>query len=88
MRASLALPGGTSRAPCRTITALELGKFPDDNVADSLSHITGVADSGTGRWRGSCQRRGPPEATLTTFNGRILVTDGPGRDFADVLPAT
>ena len=26
-----------------SISALELGKFPDDNVADSLSHITGVA---------------------------------------------
>ncbi len=29
-----------------------------------------------------------PEYTLTTFNGRILATDGAGRDFAfDVLPA-
>src|SRR5437762_3274540 len=26
-----------------SITALELGRFPDDNVADSLGHITGVA---------------------------------------------
>src|SRR3546814_10524629 len=29
-----------------------------------------------------------PGYTLTTFNGRILATDGAGRDFAfDVLPA-
>ncbi|WP_379653733.1 TonB-dependent receptor plug domain-containing protein [Pseudoxanthomonas sp. UC19_8] len=30
-----------------SITALELGKFPDNNVADSLSHITGVSISRT-----------------------------------------
>jgi TonB-dependent receptor len=73
-----------------SITALELGKFPDDNVADSLSHITGVAISRTAGGEGqSVSVRGlGPEYTLTTFNGRILATDGPGRDFAfDVLPA-
>ncbi len=30
-----------------SISALELGMFPDDNVADSLSHITGVSISRT-----------------------------------------
>ena len=73
-----------------SITALELGKFPDDNVADSLSHITGVAISRTAGGEGQkVSVRGlGPEYTLTTFNGRILATDGPGRDFAfDVLPA-
>src|SRR5262245_60505327 len=30
-----------------SISAVELGKFPDDNVADSLSHITGVSISRT-----------------------------------------
>lgn len=73
-----------------SITALELGKFPDDNVADSLSHITGVAITRTAGGEGqSVSVRGlGPEYTLTTFNGRILATDGPGRDFAfDVLPA-
>ncbi|WP_218569683.1 MULTISPECIES: TonB-dependent receptor [Gammaproteobacteria] len=73
-----------------SITALELGKFPDDNVADSLSHITGVAISRTAGGEGQkVSVRGlGPEYTLTTFNGRILATDGAGRDFAyDVLPA-
>lgn len=73
-----------------SISALELGKFPDDNVADSLSHITGVAISRTAGGEGqSVSVRGlGPEYTLTTFNGRILATDGAGRDFAyDVLPA-
>ncbi|MFT3761439.1 MAG: TonB-dependent receptor [Pseudoxanthomonas sp.] len=73
-----------------SISALELGKFPDDNVADSLSHITGVAISRTAGGEGQkVSVRGlGPEYTLTTFNNRILATDGAGRDFAfDVLPA-
>jgi TonB-dependent receptor len=73
-----------------SISAIELGKFPDDNVADSLSHITGVAISRTAGGEGQkVSVRGlGPEYTLTTFNGRILATDGAGRDFAfDVLPA-
>ncbi|MEP6899735.1 MAG: TonB-dependent receptor [Rhodanobacter sp.] len=73
-----------------SISALELGKFPDNNVADSLSHITGVAISRTAGGEGQkVSVRGlGPEYTLTTFNGRILATDGTGRDFAfDVLPS-
>ncbi|MET0209812.1 MAG: TonB-dependent receptor, partial [Burkholderiaceae bacterium] len=69
---------------------LELGKFPDDNVADSLSHITGVSITRTAGGEGQkVSVRGlGPEYTLTTFNGRILGTDGAGRDFAfDVLPS-
>jgi len=73
-----------------SINALELGKFPDDNVADSLSHITGVSITRTAGGEGQkVSVRGlGPEYTLTTFNNRILATDGSGRDFAfDVLPA-
>jgi TonB-dependent receptor len=73
-----------------SITATELGRFPDDNVADSLAHITGVSISRTAGGEGQyVSVRGlGPEYTLTTFNGRILGTDGAGRDFAfDVLPS-
>jgi iron complex outermembrane receptor protein len=73
-----------------SISALELGKFPDDNVADSLSHITGVSIKRTagGEGRTVSVRGLGPEYTLTTFNSRVLATDGAGRDFAyDVLPA-
>jgi TonB-dependent receptor len=73
-----------------SISALELGMFPDDNVADSLSHITGVSITRTAGGEGqSVSVRGlGPEYTLSTFNGRILATDGAGRDFAyDVLPS-
>src|SRR4029450_441051 len=78
---------GTVKDP---ISATDLGKFPDDNVADSLSHITGVAISRTAGGEGQkVSVRGlGPEYTLTTFNNRILATDGAGRDFAfDVLPS-
>ncbi len=73
-----------------SITAIELGRFPDDNVADSLSHITGVSIKRTAGGEGRTVKvRGLGENyTLTTFNGRILGTDGAGRDFAfDVLPS-
>lgn len=73
-----------------SISATELGRFPDDNVADSLSHVTGVAITRTAGGEGmKVSVRGlGPEYTLTTFNGRILGTDGAGRDFAfDVLPS-
>ena len=61
-----------------SISALELGVFPDDNVADSLAHITGVAISRTAGGEGQyVSVRGlGPEYTLTTFNGRTLATDG------------
>jgi len=93
VRASLARSVGLKRNASTvqdSITALELGKFPDDNVADSLSHITGVAISRTAGGEGQkVSVRGlGPEYTLTTFNNRILATDGSGRDFAfDVLPS-
>lgn len=73
-----------------SISATELGRFPDNNVADSLSHITGVAISRTAGGEGQrVSIRGlGPDYTITTFNGRLLGTDGAGRDFAyDVLPA-
>src|SRR3954468_2404430 len=73
-----------------SISAVELGKFPDDNVADSLSHITGVAISRTAGGEGQkVSVRGlGPDYTITTFNGRLLGTDSAGRYFAyDVLPA-
>ncbi|MFM2287760.1 MAG: hypothetical protein RL684_903, partial [Pseudomonadota bacterium] len=73
-----------------SISATELGRFPDNNVADSLSHITGVAITRTAGGEGQkVSVRGlGPEYTLTTFNNRILGTDGAGRDFAfDVLPS-
>lgn len=73
-----------------SIAAEDLGRFPDDNVADSLSHVTGVTVSRTHGGEGQYVNvRGlGPGYSIVTLNGRILATDGDGRDFAfDVLPS-
>ena len=72
------------------ISAEELGKFPNRNVAEALSNIPGVTVGRDGRGEGrSVTVRGLGEDfALTTLNGRILPTDGPDRSFAfDVLPS-
>ena len=73
-----------------SISAEDLGRFPDDNVADSLSHVTGVTVSRTHGGEGQYVNvRGlGPQYNIVTLNGRILATDGDGREFAfDVLPS-
>ena len=74
-----------------SISATELGKFPDDDVADSLSHITGVSivDRQTGGEGLHVSVRGLGAAyNIVTLNDRVLATDDDGRDFAfDVLPS-
>ncbi|USI74800.1 TonB-dependent receptor [Sphingomonas morindae] len=72
------------------ISAEELGKFPNRNVAEALANIPGVTVGRDGRGEGrSVTVRGLGEDfALTTLNGRILPTDGPDRAFAfDVLPS-
>jgi TonB-dependent receptor len=73
-----------------SISATELGRFPDDNVADSLTHISGVSVSRTRGGEGQyINVRGLGSGyNIVTLNRRILATDGDGRDFAfDVLPS-
>lgn len=73
-----------------SIVAEDLGSFPDDNVADSLSHITGITVQRTRGGEGQYVNvRGlGPEFSIVTLNGRIMATDGDGREFAfDVLPS-
>jgi outer membrane receptor for ferrienterochelin and colicin len=64
-----------------SINALELGRFPDDDVADSLRHITGVSltrtTGGEGQYvtiRGLQQ-----QYNIVTLNNRIVATDDDGR---------
>ena len=73
-----------------SINALELGRFPDDDVADSLRHVTGVnitrTTGGEGQYVGI--RGLGPQYNIVTLNNRILATDDDGRALAfDVLPA-
>jgi TonB-dependent receptor len=73
-----------------SINATELGRFPDDNVADSLSHINGISITRTtgGEGQHVSVRGLPSQYNIVTLNNRILATDDDGRDFAfDVLPA-
>ncbi|BBC73419.1 conserved hypothetical protein [Altererythrobacter sp. B11] len=72
------------------ISAEELGKFPNRNVAEALANIPGLTVGRDGRGEGrSITIRGLGENfAITTLNGRILPTDGPDRSFAfDVLPS-
>src|ERR1700761_7266080 len=73
-----------------SINATELGRFPDDDVADSLEHITGISISrttgGEGQYVGI--RGLGQQYNIVTLNDRILATDDDVRSFAFyVLPA-
>jgi iron complex outermembrane receptor protein len=73
-----------------SINSLELGRFPDDDVADSLRHITGVSISRTTGGEGLyVSIRGlAQQYNIVTLNNRILATDDDGRALAfDILPA-
>ncbi len=73
-----------------SINALELGRFPDADVADSLSHLPGITITRTTGGEGmriNVQGLGP-QYNLVTLNNRILATDDDGRELAfDVLPS-
>ncbi len=73
-----------------SISATELGRFPDADVADSLSHIPGVTITRTTGGEGlRINVRGlGPDYNIVTLNNRILATDDDGRQLAfDVLPS-
>ena len=70
------------------ISAEELGKFPDINVAESLSRITGVAVTRTRGGEGQfvTVRGLGEEFNGVTYNGRLLATENEGREFSfDVI---
>ncbi len=70
------------------ISAEDIGKFPDANVAESLQRITGVAITrGRGGEGQFVTIRGlGEEFNAVTFNGRLLATENPGREFSfDVI---
>lgn len=71
-----------------SISSEELGKFPDTNVAESLSRITGVAVSRTRGGEGQfvTVRGLGEEFNGVTYNGRLLATENDGREFSfDVI---
>jgi len=70
------------------IASEDLGKMPDQNVAESLQRLPGVTiDRVRGVGNGVTVRGLGPQFNTVTLNGRVLATDGPGREFNfDVLP--
>jgi TonB-dependent receptor len=64
------------------ITATEVGKFPDANIADSLQRITGVAiqrNNGEGQF--ITVRGFGPQYNNVLVNGRTMATGTNGREF-------
>ncbi len=69
------------------ISAEDIGKFPDQNIAESLQRITGVSiDRVNGEGRGITVRGLGPEFNTVLLNNRLLSTDAGGRSFSfDIL---
>ena len=64
------------------ISAEDLGKFPDLNVAESLQRITGVSIDRNGGEGSQVTVRGfGPQFNTVLVNGRQIATDSPGREF-------
>lgn len=62
-----------------SISAEDIGKFPDTNLAESLQRITGVSiDRSNGEGQYVTVRGFGPEYNLVTLNGRQMPTSGLG----------
>ena len=64
------------------ISAEDIGKFPDQNLADSLQRITGVQITRTNGEGSRVSVRGlSPDFTQTLYNGRVITSPSGGRSF-------
>ena len=70
------------------IASEDLGKMPDQNVAESLQRLPGVTiDRTRGVGNGVTVRGLGPQFNTVTVNGRVVATDGQGREFNfELLP--
>jgi len=71
------------------VSAEDVGKFPDQNVADALQRVPGVSvDRQGGESRFITVRGFGPEFNAVTLNGRTMATENEGREFSfDILPS-
>jgi len=71
------------------VSSEDVGKFPDQNVADALQRVPGVSvDRGGGESRFVTVRGFGPEFNVVTLNGRTMATENAGREFSfDILPS-
>ncbi|HEA17882.1 MAG TPA: TonB-dependent receptor [Pseudoalteromonas prydzensis] len=68
-----------SAATVDAITAEDIGKFPDKNVADSLQRVSGVLIDRDGGEGSRVSIRGTsPDWTLTQLNGNYIASSGAG----------
>ncbi|SEN61843.1 TonB-dependent receptor [Sphingomonas gellani] len=72
-----------------SIVADDIGKLPDQNIAEAIQRVPGVTisrDNGEGQFI-TVRGLGPAFSTAL-YNGRILATENQGREFSfDILPA-
>jgi len=71
------------------VSTEDIGKFPDQNVADSLQRVPGVSvDRSGGESRFITVRGFGPEFNTVLLNGRTMATENAGREFSfDILPS-
>jgi len=71
------------------IASEDLGKMPDQNVAESLQRVPGITiDRNRGVGNGVTVRGLGPQFNTVTVNGRVIATDSAGREFNfDILPS-
>jgi len=71
------------------VSSEDVGKFPDQNVADALQRVPGVSvDRSGGESRFITVRGFGPEFNVVTLNGRTMATENAGREFSfDILPS-
>lgn len=86
LRSSAALKRNASQI-VDAVSAEDVGKFPDVNIAESLQRVTGVAiDRNGGEGQFITVRGLGPQFNTVLVNGRIMATDNAGREFSfDVL---
>lgn len=79
----------TSDTIVDSITAEDVGKFPDTNIAESLQRISGVSiDRSGGEGQFVTVRGFGPKFNTVLVNGRTLGSENPGREFSfDLLAA-
>jgi len=77
----------TAKGVVDAISAEDIGKFPDQNLAESLQRITGVSiDRQRGEGSQVTVRGFGPQFNTVLVNGRQIATDSSGREFNfDVL---
>jgi iron complex outermembrane recepter protein len=80
------------RTAVNTVDAIaseDLGKMPDQNVAESLQRVPGITiDRNRGVGNGVTVRGLGPQFNTVTVNGRVIATTGAGREFDfSILPS-